>query len=899
MEASVSSAPIHAVIQERLTSSQLKRLLVPVVPLAPLLHGLSSVDLATLTSMMKLLSFREGEQLFQVGEAAQYFGVVLSGRLKAAIPHGERWPGASVGDRGTLQEWRLLSQGEVVGEMALFSGLRRTAAVVALSPGWLATVRFSALDGPQGEHVRAELAGIAMLRLGENQAASTIAAKKHGAAPPGAATAPSLSQPPLQPSHNDDDERQGGSQQRREAHKAIRRAHSATARHCSGSGAEGSTAYGPPAMGRIESGKLYDSPTIRPQVAPPPCISPPTSDEEADERVVQPPSASSYGSSHPGPPLLGRKPRRTQSQGASPTASAASGRKASREDLRGSLELSTRSVGASPDLLRRDLEARQRSPTSTEAGGDTTAEPSGRGRMRRHSVSGQEARPASSTGAGAGWWTRRPSLQVTSAELSQQRASDDSDAARGPIQRRRHTIGVPGGGTLPSPVCANRPADPIGAADADADSGLSSAISAAVSRAKVEVVERRRAAELADGDGDGPRQALRVFCGTWNLNGRPCNDQDISSWLALHKTARQLSGRLRGSRTTPQEAMPDRAGVPIGHNVARGEGPGAPPDVVCLGCQEFVALKLDSLLLPENRGKAMHFERVVLAMLSHLHGCRYTAVRTDGGGGGEAAPLQLVGLLLCVFVREELAPHVRCVASENVKTGLGGVVGNKGAVALRFELHGESLCFITAHLPSGSSAEKKESRNTAMRGVLRALAASFASASPAPLPPPLEHSGCWLLGDLNYRLTLPGTEVRWRVWCRDWRALLMSAQLSAQLRGEPGATTYEAFHEAEIDFKPTYKFDIGTNSYDTSEKRRAPAWTDRVLWAGSATIGPLLYDSAASITSDHKPVRAFFTFVPHRREPGRDRLELLQPWPRARRGGSFGASRSEPWIGKR
>ena len=68
--------------------------------------------------------------------------------------------------------------------------------------------------------------------------------------------------------------------------------------------------------------------------------------------------------------------------------------------------------------------------------------------------------------------------------------------------------------------------------------------------------ERRRAAELADGDGDGLGQAaLRVFCGTWNLNGRPCNDQDISSWLALHKTARQLSGKLRGSRGGTRRSM--------------------------------------------------------------------------------------------------------------------------------------------------------------------------------------------------------------------------------------------------------------------------------------------------------------------------------------------------------
>ena len=32
-------------------------------------------------------------------------------------------------------------------------------------------------------------------------------------------------------------------------------------------------------------------------------------------------------------------------------------------------------------------------------------------------------------------------------------------------------------------------------------------------------------------------------------------------------------------------------------------------------------------------------------------------------------------------------------------------------------------------------------------------------------------------------------------------------------------------------FPPTYKFDAGSDRYDTSRKKRSPAWTDRVLFA--------------------------------------------------------------------
>lgn len=41
---------------------------------------------------------------------------------------------------------------------------------------------------------------------------------------------------------------------------------------------------------------------------------------------------------------------------------------------------------------------------------------------------------------------------------------------------------------------------------------------------------------------------------------------------------------------------------------------------------------------------------------------------------------------------------------------------------------------------------------------------------------------------------------------------------------------FHDYLEGKINFPPTYKYDIFSDDYDTSEKSRQPAWTDRVLW---------------------------------------------------------------------
>lgn len=82
--------------------------------------------------------------------------------------------------------------------------------------------------------------------------------------------------------------------------------------------------------------------------------------------------------------------------------------------------------------------------------------------------------------------------------------------------------------------------------------------------------------------------------------------------------------------------------------------------------------------------------------------------------------------------------------------------------------------------------------------------------------------------------------------------------------------------EAPITFPPTYKYNQGTQTFDSSKKQRVPSYTDRILFQSlckelrkkkkslddiseTSSIECLVYDSLRSIcSSDHKPVYALF-----------------------------------------
>jgi hypothetical protein len=80
-----------------------------------------------------------------------------------------------------------------------------------------------------------------------------------------------------------------------------------------------------------------------------------------------------------------------------------------------------------------------------------------------------------------------------------------------------------------------------------------------------------------------------------------------------------------------------------------------------------------------------------------------------------------------------------------------------------------------------------------------------------------------IAGDLNYRVDLPYEVATEHANSGKLQMLLENDQLLKFLPSLP-----DVFEEP-ITFRPTFKFDRGSDLYDTSKQQRIPSWTDRVL----------------------------------------------------------------------
>nr|XP_024104046.2 synaptojanin-2 isoform X3 [Pongo abelii] len=277
---------------------------------------------------------------------------------------------------------------------------------------------------------------------------------------------------------------------------------------------------------------------------------------------------------------------------------------------------------------------------------------------------------------------------------------------------------------------------------------------------------------------------IRIAMGTWNVNGGKqfrsnlLRTAELTDWLL---DSPQLSGA-----TDSQDDS-------------------SPADIFAVGFEEMVELSAGNIVNASTTNKKMWGEQLQKA-ISRSH--RYILLTSA----------QLVGVCLYIFVRPYHVPFIRDVAIDTVKTGMGGKAGNKGAVGIRFQFHSTSFCFICSHLTAGQSQVKE--RNEDYKEITQKLCFPMGRNV-------FSHDYVFWCGDFNYRIDLTYEEVFYFVKRQDWKKLLEFDQLQLQ---KSSGKIFKDFHEGAINFGPTYKYDVGSAAYDTSDKCRTPAWTDRVLW---------------------------------------------------------------------
>ncbi|KAF7134075.1 hypothetical protein CNMCM5793_005704 [Aspergillus hiratsukae] len=259
------------------------------------------------------------------------------------------------------------------------------------------------------------------------------------------------------------------------------------------------------------------------------------------------------------------------------------------------------------------------------------------------------------------------------------------------------------------------------------------------------------------------KKSVLIWTGTFNVNGRHEGpDNDLTPWLF---------------------PLPDQGSDN--------------PSIFAVGFQEIVALNPQQIMSTDPTPRKV-WEAALRNCLNN---------RADKMGTSKYVLLrsgQLVGAALMIFVKEDILRDIKNVEGSVKKTGLSGISGNKGGCAIRFEYSKTRICFVTAHLAAGFA--NYEERNKDYETICRGL--RFQKNRTID-----DHDTIIWLGDFNYRIGLSNQIVRDLATQQNYQKLHDNDQLNLQMMA---GNVFQFYSEGLITFPPTYKYDVGTNYYDTS-----------------------------------------------------------------------------------
>ncbi|PIN21844.1 hypothetical protein CDL12_05445 [Handroanthus impetiginosus] len=193
-------------------------------------------------------------------------------------------------------------------------------------------------------------------------------------------------------------------------------------------------------------------------------------------------------------------------------------------------------------------------------------------------------------------------------------------------------------------------------------------------------------------------------------------------------------------------------------------------DIYVFGFQEIVPLNVGNILVPENTNISMKWNTLIRAALNRRTVTEDRPQKEDVGEMQRIHPLRTQNSI------NSTSPDFQCVAWE-----------------IRHE----------------------KERNTDTVNILERT--QFPAEAFQHLPRKiLDHDQVIWLGGLNYRIYLPGAQIRSLVKGKECRILLENDQLKVELTK---GRVFEGWHEKEIDFAPTYKYDQNSDDYCGSDHK--------------------------------------------------------------------------------
>lgn len=377
--------------------------------------------------------------------------------------------------------------------------------------------------------------------------------------------------------------------------------------------------------------------------------------------------------------------------------------------------------------------------------------------------------------------------------------------------------------TLPAPKSSSTP----GAYPSSQASEEDVSRSVVSSQLSLSQAVRKRKAEYTTS------RRIRVKVGTWNVASLSGTERDVGGWF-IH--GQGVSESLSGlhmkddddSRSNSHRGFPDTESVAsqeerrskklstIPKNDHSSIPGGDEIGLYVLGLQEIVDISsvAEALRPYSDPNPGRKWKQAVAEALPH--------------GYKRVAEQQLIGLFLVIYASPEVAPTISSVSTTSVGTGLGGYMGNKGAVTARIVL-GETtrMVFVNCHLTAGVEKGNLERRNWDASQILQRTKFDPVYDGDGVMEEFGECIGdedfAFWFGDLNYRLeSMPGEDVR-RLLMLHTRNEYGTQQTSRKKieseLAKPGSSSFshnqEAANRASEDVNSSNHATVGSSSHSS------------------------------------------------------------------------------------